>query len=124
MWRCEGHRIGQKADTETGTVCAAIETEGISGDCGELVPKNKHPSGLFWLTSPLVLLKVNCNAKFMLFKISLSIHAMHKTTIFIIQLCVVVELFSLKDACGFIAETASFYVTVESGVSMREVNIW
>ena len=43
---------------------------------------------------------------------------MHKTTIFIIQLCVV-ELFSLKDACGFIAETASFYVMVESGGSMR-----
>ena len=49
---------------------------------------------------------------------------MHKTTIFIIQLCVIVELFSLKDACGFIAETASFYVTVESGVSMRKVNIY
>ena len=49
---------------------------------------------------------------------------MHKTTIFIIQLCVVVELFSLKDECGFIAETASFYVTVESGVNMRKVNIW
>ena len=48
---------------------------------------------------------------------------MHKTTIFIIQLCVVVELFSLKDACGFIAETASFYVTVESGVRMHKVNI-
>ena len=48
---------------------------------------------------------------------------MHKTTIFIIQLCVVVELFGLKDACGFIAETASFYVTVESGVSMRKVNV-
>ena len=31
---------------------------------------------------------------------------------YIIQLCVVVKLFSLKDACGFIAETASFYVTV------------
>ena len=44
---------------------------------------------------------------------------MHKTTIFIIQLCVVVELFSLEDACGFIAETASFYVMVESGGSMR-----
>ena len=49
---------------------------------------------------------------------------MHKTAIFIIHLCVVVELFSLKDACGFIAETASFYVTVESGVSMCKVNIW
>ena len=49
---------------------------------------------------------------------------MHKTTIFIIQLCVVVELFSLKDACGFIEETASFYVTEESGFSMRKVNIW
>ena len=49
---------------------------------------------------------------------------MHKTTSFIIQLCVVVELFSLKDACDFIAETASFYVTVESGVSMCNVNIW
>ena len=47
---------------------------------------------------------------------------MHRTTIFIIQLCVVVELFSLEDACGFIAETASFYVTVESGGSMRMVN--
>ena len=47
---------------------------------------------------------------------------MHKTTIFIIQLCVVVELFSLKDACGFIAETASFYVMVESGGSIRMVN--
>ena len=68
-------------------------------------------------------LKVNCNAKFMLFNM-FAIHAMHKTTIFIIQLCVVLELFSLKDACSFIAETASFYVTVESGVSMRKVNIW
>ena len=48
---------------------------------------------------------------------------MHKTTIFIIQLFVV-ELFSLKYAYGFIAETASFYVTVESGVSMRKVNLW
>ena len=48
---------------------------------------------------------------------------MHKTTIFIIQVCVVVELFSLKDACSFIAETASFYVTVESSVSMRKVNV-
>ena len=47
---------------------------------------------------------------------------MHKTTIFIIQLCVVVELFGLEDACGFIAETASFYVRVESGGSMRMVN--
>ena len=47
---------------------------------------------------------------------------MHKTTIFIIQLCAVVELFSLEDACGFIAETASFYVTVESSGSMRIVN--
>ena len=47
---------------------------------------------------------------------------MHKTTIFIIQLCVVVELFSLEDTCGFIAETASFYVMVESGGSMRMVN--
>ena len=47
---------------------------------------------------------------------------MHRTTIFIIQLCVVVELFSLEDACGFIAETASFYVTVESGGSMHMVN--
>ena len=47
---------------------------------------------------------------------------MHKTTIFIIQLCVVVELFSLEDACGFTAETASFYVTVESGGSMHMVN--
>ena len=28
--------------------------------------------------------------------------------IFIIQLCVVVELFSLKDVCSFIVETASF----------------
>ena len=46
---------------------------------------------------------------------------MHKT-IFIIQLCVVVELFSLKDACSFIAETALFYVMVESGGSMRMVN--
>ena len=52
------------------------------------------------------------------------IHAMRKTAIFIIQLCVVVELLSLKDACGFIAETASFYVMVESGVCMRKVNIW
>ena len=49
---------------------------------------------------------------------------MHKTTIFIIQLCIVVELFSLKDAFGFIAETALYYDTVESGVSMRKVNIW
>ena len=48
---------------------------------------------------------------------------MHKTTIFIIQLCVVVELFSLKDLCGFIAETASFNVMVESGVSMRKASI-
>ena len=47
---------------------------------------------------------------------------MHKTTIFI-QLCVAVELFSLEDACSFIAETASFYITVESGGSMRIVNI-
>ena len=47
-----------------------------------------------------------------------------QTTIFIIQLCVVMELFSFKDAWGFIAETASFYVTVESGVSLRKVNIW
>ena len=47
---------------------------------------------------------------------------MHKTTIFIIQLCVVVELFSLKDACSFIAETALFYVMVESGGSMHMVN--
>ena len=38
---------------------------------------------------------------------------------FIIQLCVVVELFSIKDVCSFIVETASFYVTVESGFSMR-----
>ena len=28
----------------------------------------------------------------------------------------------IEDACGFIAETASFYVTVESGGSMRIVN--
>ena len=47
---------------------------------------------------------------------------MHKTTIFKIQLCVVVELFGLEDACSFIAETASFYVRVESGGSMRMVN--
>ena len=47
---------------------------------------------------------------------------MHKTTIFIILLCVAVELFSLEDACGFIAETAPFYVMVESGGSMRMVN--
>ena len=49
---------------------------------------------------------------------------MHKTTIFIIQFCVVVELFRLEDTCGFIAETASFYITVESGTggSMRMVN--
>ena len=53
--------------------------------------------------------------------ISLFIHAMHKAAIFIIQLCVV-ELFSLEDACGFIVETASFYITVESGGSMRMVN--
>ena len=43
---------------------------------------------------------------------------MHKAVIFIIQLCVV-ELFSLEDACGFIVETASFYITVESSGSMR-----
>ena len=49
---------------------------------------------------------------------------MHKTTIFIIQLCAVVELFSFKDACDFIAETASFYVTVESGGSMRMINTY
>ena len=49
---------------------------------------------------------------------------MHKATIFIIQLCVVIELFSLKDAYGFIVETASLYFMVESGVSMRKVNIW
>ena len=47
---------------------------------------------------------------------------MHKTTIFIIQLCVVVELFGLEDECGFIAETASFYVMVEFDGSMRMVN--
>ena len=47
---------------------------------------------------------------------------MHKTTIFIIQLCAVVKLFSLKDGCSFIAETASFYVMVESSGSMRMVN--
>ena len=47
---------------------------------------------------------------------------MHKTTIFIIQLCVVVELFGLEDECGFIGETASFYVMVESGGSMLMVN--
>ena len=47
---------------------------------------------------------------------------MHKTTIFIIQFCVVIELFRFEDACGFIAETASFYITVESGGSMRVVN--
>ena len=41
---------------------------------------------------------------------------------FKIQLCVVAELFSLEDACSFIVETASFYVTVESGGSMRMVN--
>ena len=39
-----------------------------------------------------------------------------------IQLCVVVELFSLEDECGFIAETASFYVMVESSGSMHMVN--
>ena len=48
---------------------------------------------------------------------------MHKTTILIIQLCVVVELFGLEDECGFIAETASFYVMVESGGSMRIIII-
>ena len=47
---------------------------------------------------------------------------MHKTTIFIIQLCVIVELFSLEDARGCIAETASFYVTMESSGSMCMVN--
>ena len=47
---------------------------------------------------------------------------MHKTTIFIIQLCVVVELFNFEDACSFIAETASFYITEESGGSMCRVN--
>ena len=44
-----------------------------------------------------------------------------QTTIFIIQLCVAVELFSFEDACGFIAETASFYITEESGGSMCRV---
>ena len=47
---------------------------------------------------------------------------MHKTTIFIIQLCVVVKLFSLEDACSFIAETASFCITVESSDTMHMVN--
>ena len=47
---------------------------------------------------------------------------MHKTTIFIIQLYVVVELFGLEDECGFIAVAASFYVMVESDGSMRMVN--
>ena len=37
---------------------------------------------------------------------------------FIIQLCVVVELFSLEDGCGFVVENASFYVTVEFGGSV------
>ena len=44
---------------------------------------------------------------------------MHKTTIL---LCVVVKLFSFEDACGFIVETTSFYVTEESGGSMCRVN--
>ena len=48
-------------------------------------------------------LKVNCNAKNFVTQVNLSIHAMHKATIFIIQVCVVVELFSLKGACNFIA---------------------
>ena len=50
---------------------------------------------------------------------------MHKTTIFIIQLRIVVELFSLEDACGFIAETASFYVmhTVDTMVITRAVRL-
>ena len=47
---------------------------------------------------------------------------MHKTTIFILQLCVVVEVFSLIDECGFVAESASFHVMVESSVSMRRMN--
>ena len=47
---------------------------------------------------------------------------MCKTTIFIIQLCVIVKLFSLEDACGFIVETASFYIVVESGGCMHMVN--
>ena len=33
----------------------------------------------------------------------------------LITVCVVVELFSLKDACSFITEAASFYVMVELG---------
>ena len=47
---------------------------------------------------------------------------MHKTTMFNIQPCVVVKLFSLEDAWGFIAESASFYATVESGGGMHMVN--
>ena len=49
---------------------------------------------------------------------------MHKTTIFIIQLRIV-ELLSLEDACGFIAETASFYVmhTVDTMVITRAVRL-
>ena len=46
---------------------------------------------------------------------------MYKTTIFIIHLCVVVELFGCEDACGFIRETASFCVMVESGASMCKI---
>ena len=47
---------------------------------------------------------------------------MHKTTIFIIQLCVVVESFSLEDRHGFNVETSSFYVKLESSGSMHMVN--
>ena len=37
---------------------------------------------------------------------------MHKATIFIIQLCFVVELFGLKDTCGLFLEVASYYIRV------------
>ena len=40
----------------------------------------------------------------------------------LIQFCVVVELFSLKNACGFTPENASYYVRLESGFSIRKVN--
>ena len=44
---------------------------------------------------------------------------MHKTTIFIIQLYVVIKLFGFEDACGFMLKTASFMV--ESSVGMCKI---
>ena len=53
--KVRGAQDRSKADTETCTVRPAIETEGISGDWGELVPRSKHPSSLFWPNSPQIL---------------------------------------------------------------------